>query len=221
MKCRNCNQNNIVWFERLYGNSTRITSSDFFTKQQFKDLTGVELKEGETYKFDCVWDDAETNTPETEENFPVIMIWFNETVASPFKGVKRKGQQTITVTIPSVFVKISFVQNTVKNGYIFRNFVRADNYSIDKDSIVPSLMQRLSVLKGELWYQVNYGLPLVESHNSPVVFDMVIYDIISSHPGVSSIRSYQSEKVGHTYTFTCEIVSIYSEELTLTNSYAI
>lgn len=95
------------------------------------------------------------------------------------------------------------------------------SYSEDTDAVVDSLMQRLSVLKGELWYQINFGLPLTEKVRGTTLFDMVIMDIITSHPGVASLTSFSSNIKNHTYTFTGQIQSVFGDDLTISNSYRI
>lgn len=93
-----------------------------------------------------------------------------------------------------------------------------ENYLEDTDAVAASLNQRLSIIKGELWYQVNYGLPLTEKQQSTTVLDLVIGDIISSHPGVASLDSYKSKLVGHTYYYDCQITSVFGETLSVTNN---
>ena len=91
------------------------------------------------------------------------------------------------------------------------------NYVEDTDAVVASLIQRLSIIKGELWYQVNYGLPLTDKQTGVNVFDLVIADIISSHPGVASLDKYTSKITGHTYYYSCQITSIFGDTLTISN----
>ena len=95
------------------------------------------------------------------------------------------------------------------------------NYSKESAAVADSLTQRLSVIKGELWYQVNYGLPLTEKQRGTNVFDLVIADIITSHPGVASLDSYTSKVNGHEYSYTCSITSVYGDNLTISNNLTI
>lgn len=95
------------------------------------------------------------------------------------------------------------------------------NYSEDTDAVVDSLIQRLSVIKGELWYQVNFGLPLTEKNRGVTIFDMTIMDIITSHPGVAQLDSFTSSIKNHVYTFTGQIRSVYGNVATISNSYLI
>lgn len=91
------------------------------------------------------------------------------------------------------------------------------NYVEDTDAVVVSLIQRLSVIKGELWWQVNYGIPLTDKVRGTTLYDMVVTDIITSHPGVASIQSYSSNLVGHTYTYTCTIKTVFGDTATISN----
>lgn len=112
--------------------------------------------------------------------------------------------ETINVTTPMFFV-----------------FETLDNYAEDVDALVESLRQRLSVIKGELWYQINYGIPLFEKYKNKSFMDAAILGIINGHPAVASIISFQSTVKGTNYTFNCRIMSIYSEEISLDNNYTI
>ena len=96
-----------------------------------------------------------------------------------------------------------------------------DNYAVDTDGVAASLTQRLSVIKGELWYQANFGLPLLEKQRGTTILDFVISDIITSHPGVASLDSFTSKIVGHTYYYNCSITSVFGDNLTITNNLAI
>lgn len=91
------------------------------------------------------------------------------------------------------------------------------NYAENTDAVVDSLIQRLSIIKGELWYQVNYGLPLTEKQTGINVFDLIIADIISSHPGVASLDKYTSKIIDHTYYYSCQITSIFADTVNISN----
>lgn len=99
--------------------------------------------------------------------------------------------------------------------------IPAKNYISKTDAVVESLIQRLSIIKGELWYQINYGLPLMEKYKSKGILDATITDIISNHRGVRYIKSYESKLEKNNYTFDCVIISVYGDEIELNNSYNI
>ena len=99
-------------------------------------------------------------------------------------------------------------------------FETLDNYAKDVDAVVESLRQRLSVIKGELWYQINYGIPLFEKRTKSFM-DAAILGIINGHPAVANILDFSSTVNKQAYSFSCRIMTIYNEELTLDNKYAI
>jgi hypothetical protein len=64
--------------------------------------------------------------------------------------------------------------------------------------VADSLTQYLSVIKGEIWYAINYGLPLTDNL-SKVEMDAEIADIVLSHPNVEEIISFESTMHGLRY----------------------
>ena len=107
--------------------------------------------------------------------------------------------------------------STIPVGTCYLITPKTTNYVEDTDAVVASLIQRLSVIKGELWWQVNYGMPLTDKVRGTTLYDMVVTDIITSHPGVASIQSYSSNLVGHTYTYTCTIKTVFGDTATISN----
>lgn len=99
------------------------------------------------------------------------------------------------------------------------NFIDKDTYALDSDAVVESLNQRLSKIKGELWYQLNYGLPLFDKYKTKGIFDATIINIISEHPEVNYIKSYKSEVKKNIYTFDVNVVTIYNAEINLNSFY--
>lgn len=96
-------------------------------------------------------------------------------------------------------------------------YVNVSNYAENSDAVVASLTQRLSVIKGELWYQINYGIPLTDNSPRSALFDSIIADIITSHPGVTEITEFTSKIVNRTYYYNCKIKTIFSDELEISN----
>lgn len=90
------------------------------------------------------------------------------------------------------------------------------SYAENQEGLASSLIQRLNVLKGELWYKVNYGLPLFEKIKDKDVMDSVIINIILTHPDVASIKTLQSSIENNAYVIkNLEIISIFNEEILL------
>lgn len=90
------------------------------------------------------------------------------------------------------------------------------DYAEGAEAVVYSLIQRLSVLKGELWYNKGYGLSLLEKVRNKNFIDAEIINIILSHSEVKSILNYES-KISNDggYKIKVQILTIYNtnEEL--------
>lgn len=168
------------------------------------------------------------------------IIWFRKDMETPTHTYYKIGETNTgyveglpkgyRITIEGVDYRVSMINSI--NGRLFLNGVEVGvctlttppvevNYSKESAAVADSLIQRLSVIKGELWYQVNYGLPLTEKQRGTNVLDLVIADIITSHPGVASLDSYTSKVTGHEYSYTCSITSVYGDNLTISNNLTI
>ena len=116
---------------------------------------------------------------------------------------------------------------------IDKNIVWFKSYGIDEDgkakkvdgnfvenekAVTQSLKQKLSVIQGELWYHINYGLPLYNKVKSKGVLDAVILGILEDHPSVKKIINFKSSIVNHKYTFTFTVNTIYNKEIILEDS---
>lgn len=168
------------------------------------------------------------------------IVWFKKDISNPTAYYYKIGEESgyidseqVIENFPSTIVISGVTYDVVPQKYnaaelklngnaagvlSITNKPLSYNYSEDSQAVADSLTQRLSVIKGELWYQVNYGLPLTEKQRGTNVLDLVIGDIISSHPGVASLDSYKSKLVGHTYYYDCQIMSVFGETLSVTNN---
>lgn len=86
-----------------------------------------------------------------------------------------------------------------------------DKQSFDSgtEGIKDSLSIWLSILKGELWYNVTYGLSLLENVKYKIILDNEIVSMIEKHPDVINVSYLQSSVVNHKYTANVVINSIY------------
>ena len=109
------------------------------------------------------------------------------------------------------------VENLNKNDPNYYNKSITLNYSEQQEGVRDSLIVRLSVIKGELWYRSSYGLPLLDKIKSKGIYDSIIVDNILSHPDVVNLESFNSKIDGHTYYFDCVVNTIYNEKITLSN----
>lgn len=91
----------------------------------------------------------------------------------------------------------------------FNNLDKHDNYSDEQQGVVDSLTQRLSVIKGELWYNVSYGVPLLDKVRSKGIMDAYIISIIVHHPDVVRVENFNSSISKHSYSCYADIISKY------------
>ena len=99
----------------------------------------------------------------------------------------------------------SYGKNPDGTAKFYNSNNKHDNYSIEAEGVKDSLIQRLSVLKGELWYNVSVGIPLLEKYRTKGMIDAYIASVILKHPDVENIISFTSNQENHQYSckFTC------------------
>lgn len=84
-----------------------------------------------------------------------------------------------------------------------------DSFSDKQEGVATSVSQRLSVIKNELWYAMNYGIPLVDRVKTKTEMDMYIAEIVQGHPDVISISYFESNKEGSRYKCEMTITTKY------------
>ena len=90
-------------------------------------------------------------------------------------------------------------------------FVSHDNYATEQDGIVNSLIQRLSVIQGELWWQMDYGLPLFSKYKSKGLIDAQVIDIVLEHSDVVEFTSFNSNYSNYEYTADFTVLSVFGK----------
>ena len=83
------------------------------------------------------------------------------------------------------------------------------NFSENQHAVADSLTQRLSVIKNELWYNYNYGLPLLDKGATKAMIDAKIVQIVKSHPDVTNIIDIESTIEDRRYHCNIEVQSVY------------
>lgn len=78
------------------------------------------------------------------------------------------------------------------NAKFYNKDNKHDNFSENKEAIADLLNQELSVLKNELWYNYNFGLPIFEKQKSKITIDSSIISIVQSHKEVTNINYFKS-----------------------------
>ena len=93
-------------------------------------------------------------------------------------------------------------------------FVKEDKSSYEggKEGIAYSLTQRLSVIKGELWYNIKQGIPLFDKQRSKGIIDSYVIQTILKHEEVLSIVEFNSYIVNnHQYKCSLKCSTMYGE----------
>lgn len=228
MKCRKCykepgsNKYKISWFGSV--------GAKFPERICFSDDVGIWLDyrlEGDTYKLHIenvndkdkyIKDNGLCESFKCEENKEIIVkspALVNKIMFFPTANINNFGtsQQFYTLTTPYsrsisfMIPKIAIKPDTTNN-----------DYSDKQNAIRDTLIQRLSVIKGELWYSINYGLPLLDRVRNKGIFDAVILDIITQVRGVKNVTKFNSRLNNHEYTLDIEILTIYNETVSITTS---
>lgn len=99
------------------------------------------------------------------------------------------------VQVPTMFAK--FVNPNNKH----------DNFSSENEMVRDSLIQRLSVIRHELWYDYQFGMPLVDSDIAQVQIDAFVMQTITQHQDVIAIQRFKSRVEGHHYTCDVEFTT--------------
>ena len=84
-----------------------------------------------------------------------------------------------------------------------------DNYSSGQQGLTYSLIQRLSVLQHELWYDYENGMPIIDKTKSKAVIDAYVIKTILNHPDVISIEEFESNIEQHSYSCNVKINSVF------------
>lgn len=85
------------------------------------------------------------------------------------------------------------------------------NYATNVEGVTNSLRQRLSVLKNELWYDYNRGMPLPDKVRNKAIIDAYVIQTILEHPDVIDIEGFESEQERNMYSCYIVVNTIYGQ----------
>lgn len=85
------------------------------------------------------------------------------------------------------------------------------NYAEKAEAVANSLKQWLSVIKHELWYDYEYGMPITDKIKSKAIIDAYIVEKVMQHPDVMDITDFESRQDGHFYTCYFIVSTIYGQ----------
>ena len=94
------------------------------------------------------------------------------------------------------------------NALFFNENDKHDNFSDQQQGVSDSLTQRLSVLREELWYDIDYGLPLFDKVRKPAM-DSFSCSTVLNHPDVISIDEFSSQVINNKYSCSMTVVSVF------------
>lgn len=78
------------------------------------------------------------------------------------------------------------------------------SFAEKQEGVMCSLTQRLNVIKGELWYNVNEGLPLFDKETTITSMDAYVIRTVMRHPDVINIISFTSS-IENRHEYTCSL----------------
>lgn len=85
-------------------------------------------------------------------------------------------------------------------------------YAKDAEAVRQYLLQHLAVMKHELWYNYEYGLPILQTGVTKAMIDAEVAMIISECPHVEHIEEFESHiDDNHQYHLTFSIMTSYGK----------
>lgn len=146
----------------------------------------------------------------------------NKTVKDTNKNVIKNKKYKKLVVQSFELVKNDGILEVEISDIPFKDFCCAikadDNYAYQQEGVAYGLIQRMSIIKGELWYQINHGLPLLDKVRNKQIFDSVLINIILNHPDVKNIEYFNSYIDKHTYKYSCRVLTIYNASIDIENT---
>lgn len=103
------------------------------------------------------------------------------------RRIKKENQNNLLVWFGS------YGKNQDGTAKFFNTKDKHDNFADEQEGLVDGLTQELSILQGELWYDINFGLPLLEKTKDKNEIDAIILELLLSHRDVEEILSFSSE----------------------------
>ena len=87
-----------------------------------------------------------------------------------------------------------------ENGKSIKYREDGENFAENQDGVAQSLTQRLSVIRSELWYYIEHGIPLFDKIGSKVAMDIEVVSIIEQHPYVRAVDNFTSSIIDGKYS---------------------
>ena len=140
-------------------------------------------------------------TLENDEEKPSQMIDFD----GEYTGVLNAPLYRAIVSDTEAYGKI------IMYLYRYSTKASAENFVDKQNAVASALNEMLRVIKGELWYNVIYGIPLFDKVASKIQMDTAVMDIVNSHKEVVMIENFTSYITKNTYSCSMNIKTIYGD----------
>lgn len=103
----------------------------------------------------------------------------------------------------------SYGKNQDDTAKFYSTTDKHDNYADGQQGLTDDLVQRLSIIQNELWYAVEYGLPLFENITKAAALDVEVLDIVNSHENVQAVLEFNSWIDKHSYHARMKVQSTF------------
>lgn len=130
----------------------------------------------------------------------------------------KNDDKSKTLTIP--FKEFCVAKRfAIDDRHPEENEIAIQNYSNYQKGVACNLIQKLSIIKNELWWNINWGLPLLEKVRNKSIIDSVIINIVLSTRDVRNIVKLTSsvDKRTKTYSFDMVVETVWNEQINLSN----
>lgn len=117
-------------------------------------------------------------------------------------GTLDKELSKIEINVED-YDNITLILNEYGTAKLYDN-IQHNNFSKEQQAVSDSLNQSLSVIKNELWYNYNFGVPLESQNKTKLNIDIFIINTINENADVKNIIEFNSivEK-GH---YSCNMI---------------
>ena len=89
--------------------------------------------------------------------------------------------------------------------YGYEDNGKHENYSVLAEGVRDDLIQRLSVIRGELWYNITIGMPIFIKIKKKGILDSYIINEVLNCPDVTGIVKFTSS-VKNNVNYSCELL---------------
>ena len=105
----------------------------------------------------------------------------------------------------------SYGKDNLGNALLYNPENKHDNFGEDEIAIKDLLIQQLSVLKNELWYDIMYGMPLLNKQKSKLSIDSFVIATINTNKNVREILEFKSQIINKHYSCYVKVNTNFGE----------